>query len=62
VAALGVGPTPISQKTLTAEKLAAALRTMLTDTEMQRRAGELGQKIRAEKGVARAVEVIVRQL
>lgn len=62
VAALGVGPTPISQKALTAEKLAAALRTLTTDAEMQRRAAELGQKICAEDGVARAVEVIVRQL
>lgn len=61
-AALGVGPAPISQKALTAEKLAAALRAILADAEMQRRADELGQKIRAENGVARAVEVIVRQL
>jgi len=56
--ALGVGPEPIPQKRLTAERLAAAIRIMATDNDMQRRAAQLGQKIRAEDGVGNAVRFI----
>ena len=55
---LGVGPQPIPRKKLTAEKLAAALEQALTDGRMQHRAAVLGEQIRAEKGVARAAEII----
>jgi sterol 3beta-glucosyltransferase len=52
----GVGPkTPGIQK-LTAEKLA----TSLNDKSMRARAAVLGEKIRAENGIARAVEIIER--
>lgn len=57
---LGVGTQPIPQKKLTAENLRAAVRTVGTDAEMQHRAESLGEKIRAEDGVARAVEIIER--
>ncbi len=57
---LGVGVQPIPQKKLTAENLGAAIRTVVSDREMQRRAKALGEKIRAEDGVARAAEIIER--
>lgn len=62
VQALGVGPAPISQRTLSAEKLADAIRQTVTDVEMQRTAGELGQKIRAEDGVGDAVRYVEHYL
>jgi sterol 3beta-glucosyltransferase len=55
---LGVGPKPIPQKRLTEGGLAEAIRTAVQDETMKRRAAELGEQIRAEDGVARAVEVI----
>jgi sterol 3beta-glucosyltransferase len=55
---LGVGPAPIPQKKLTAAGLAAAIQSAVSDRAMQQRAAALGEKIRAENGVARAVEVI----
>ena len=58
VAELGVGPTPIPRKKLTVERLARAIRTAVSDEGMRRRAAELGATIRAEDGVARAVEII----
>jgi sterol 3beta-glucosyltransferase len=60
--ALGVGPAPIPQKRLTADNLASAIRTAVTDEGMRQRAADLGAKIRAENGVANAVEVIERTL
>lgn len=57
---LGVGPGMPNIKKLTAEKLAEAIRTALTDTAMQARARTLGEKIRAENGLAQAVKVIER--
>jgi sterol 3beta-glucosyltransferase len=58
VYALGVGTEPIPQKKLTADNFASAIRTAVSDAEMQRRAAALGEKIRAENGVARAVSII----
>lgn len=60
VAQLGVGSAPIPQRKLTAEKLAAAIRDVTTNHEMQQRAELLGAKIRAEDGVANAVAFIER--
>jgi sterol 3beta-glucosyltransferase len=54
---LGVGPEPIPQKKLTAEKLLRAMRAS-NDGRMRERAASLGEEIRAENGVARAVEAI----
>lgn len=56
VAALGAGPAPIPRKKLTAERLAGALRAAAFDEAMRRRAAMLGERIRAENGVAAAVE------
>jgi sterol 3beta-glucosyltransferase len=58
VADLGVGPAPIPRKKLTAERLAQAIQTAVTDQAMRGRAAELGSRIRAEDGIARAVAVV----
>lgn len=62
LANLGVSPEPIPRKQLSVERLAAAMQRVVNDSEMRRRATELGQRIRAENGVAQAVERIQRQL
>ena len=55
---LGLGPRPIPFKRLAAENLASATDEMVNDAGMHQRAAELGAKIQAEDGVARAVEII----
>lgn len=62
VAAMGVGPQPIKQKKLTTDQLTQALTMLTTDRVMVARAAELGATVRAEDGVARAVEVINARL
>jgi UDP:flavonoid glycosyltransferase YjiC (YdhE family) len=56
--ALGVGPRPILRWELTADGLAGALRTMAGDEAMRRRAAELGEAVRAEDGIGRAVRLV----
>jgi sterol 3beta-glucosyltransferase len=58
VCALGVGSEPVPQKRLTAEGLTATIRTITEDERMRSRAAELGEEIRAEDGVARAIEIV----
>ena len=58
VAALGVGPKPIPRKTLTSENLAQALQEVVTNETMRQCASNLGSSIRAEDGVAAAVDII----
>jgi UDP:flavonoid glycosyltransferase YjiC (YdhE family) len=58
IAELGVGPKPIPRKKLTVERLARAIQQALTDQTMRRRAADLGSKIQAEDGIARAVAVV----
>jgi sterol 3beta-glucosyltransferase len=58
VAALGVGPRPIPQRRLGEAELAAAILEAVGDAGMRDRAERLGAQIRAEDGVAAAVEVI----
>jgi UDP:flavonoid glycosyltransferase YjiC (YdhE family) len=58
VAALGAGPAPIPREKLTAARLASAIRTATTDTQMKQRAADLGTKIRGEDGTQRAIQVI----
>jgi hypothetical protein len=53
---------PISRPTLTAENLGDALRLAATDPHLRQRANALGEKIRAEDAVGRAVEVIEEYL
>ncbi len=60
VAKLGVGPRVPGIKQLTAENLAEAIHFAVTDSTLRARAAALGGKIRAEDGVARAIEIIER--
>ncbi|QEC48336.1 glycosyltransferase family 1 protein [Baekduia soli] len=59
---LGVAPEPIPRLELTAERLGEAIRVASGGVEMRGRAAALGQRIRAEDGVGRAVELIGREL
>ena len=55
----GAGPRVVRRpKQLTAEKLAQAIGAAVGDRWMRARAAAMGEKIRAEDGVARAVELI----
>jgi sterol 3beta-glucosyltransferase len=56
----GVGPRAPGIKKLTAEKLAEAISIAVDDSAIRTRAAALGEKIRAENGIARAMEVIER--
>jgi sterol 3beta-glucosyltransferase len=58
VSALGVGPQPIPSRKLNPDRLAAAIITATTDHPMISRAADLGDRIRAEDGVTRAIELI----
>ncbi len=55
---LGVGAKPLPKKTLTPEKLAAAIVYALTD-EVKVAAKALGEKIAGENGAKRAAEIVV---
>ncbi len=52
---LGVAPAPLNQNALTADALAAAIDQAVTDPTINLRAGELGDLIRSEQGIAAAV-------
>lgn len=58
VAELGVGPNPIPRKQLTAQRLAEAISTAITDGSMRQRAACLGAKIQAEDGIGNAVAIV----
>jgi UDP:flavonoid glycosyltransferase YjiC (YdhE family) len=58
VKALGVGPDWIDREKLTADNLAQAITTAVTDPTMQAKAAQLGEKIRAEDGVGQAVAAV----
>ena len=60
VRALGAGPEPVSQKRLTIERLVGAIRAVTGDEGARRSAEGLGERVRDEGGVARAVELIER--
>ncbi len=62
IRAMGLGPQPIPQKKLTAERLAQATLTAVTDTEMRKRAAATGEAIRSEDGVGNAVEIVRKYL
>jgi UDP:flavonoid glycosyltransferase YjiC (YdhE family) len=57
---LGVGPRPIARKRLTVDNLTEAIGHAVADEAMQKRASELGARIRAEHGIAQAVTLIER--
>jgi sterol 3beta-glucosyltransferase len=55
---LGVGPKPIPRQRITVDRLAESIRCAVSNTAMREKAARLGELIRAEKGIARAIEVI----
>jgi sterol 3beta-glucosyltransferase len=55
---LGVGPSPIPRRRLTAERLAQAITQAVSDTGMRHQAIGLGEKVRAENGIGQAVSLI----
>jgi len=55
---LGVGTRPIPRRRLTVRRLAAAIEEALTQEELRRRAAALGDRVRQEDGVTRAVKLI----
>ncbi|MBN1438507.1 MAG: hypothetical protein JW929_03780 [Anaerolineales bacterium] len=57
---LGVGPRMPDVKNLSAEKLARAVAAAVNDAGMRANAAALGERIRAEDGIACAVEIIER--
>ncbi|MBI5297270.1 MAG: glycosyltransferase family 1 protein [Chloroflexi bacterium] len=57
IADLGVGPKPIPRKKLTAERLANAIREVVTNEDMRQRAAKLGKQIQAENGIKSAVKI-----
>jgi sterol 3beta-glucosyltransferase len=62
VKVLGVGPSPIPQARLTAERLTDGIRSVVGDQDMRQRAAALGKAIRAEDGIGRAIVFIHKQL
>ncbi|HEY5339320.1 MAG TPA: nucleotide disphospho-sugar-binding domain-containing protein [Rhizomicrobium sp.] len=55
-----VGPKRIPHAKLTADALSNALGKALNDPAMRKTAAEMGERVRAENGLARAVEIIER--
>ncbi len=60
VYALGAGPAPLPFQTLTAERMAEAIREAVTNSAMRQRATELGKQIQAEDGVGQTIERFLR--
>lgn len=58
---LGVGPAHIPRRRLTSDRLADAIMQAVSSREMRARAADLGQKIRSEDGIGRAVALIQGQ-
>jgi len=55
---LGVGTKPIHRKQLSIERLSRAINTAVNDKVMRKRSATIGERIRAEDGVATAVDII----
>ena len=62
VARLGVGPARIPRNRLSVKLLEKRIRQAVSDAGMRERAVALGEKLRAEDGVSRAVEHVSRAL
>jgi sterol 3beta-glucosyltransferase len=62
ISALGLGPAPIPQKKLTADRLATAMWEAITNPKIRQRAQIVGEAIRAENGVANAVRIVEQYL
>jgi len=62
VAALGAGPPPLPRATLTAERLAETIAAAMEQRQLREGAASLGAQIRAEQGVAHAIDHIHRAI
>ena len=62
VHALGAGPSPIAQKDLTVDKLAAALQDLVKNADYRRNAEALGEHLRREDSIAPALAFIEYQM
>jgi len=60
IKALGLGPDPIPQKKLTADRLADAIKMAVSDSGMKQRAHSIGSDIRNENGIDNAVKIVQR--
>jgi sterol 3beta-glucosyltransferase len=58
ITVLTVRPTPIPLRRLTADRLASAIRSAVTDGGIALRAAELGAGLRAEDGVGNAAAIV----
>lgn len=58
IATLGVGPKPVRYQELTSERLQEVIRMGVGNAQMQQKAIELGQKIRAENGTEKAIGIL----
>ncbi|TAN39730.1 MAG: glycosyltransferase [Nitrospirae bacterium] len=58
---LGIAPGLLNRHSVTADKLAAAISSVLASPGMKTKASELGERIRREDGVGRAVEEIEKK-
>lgn len=59
---LGIAARPIPSRRATPERLARAVRAVLADRDLGRRAAEVGARLSTEDGVRRAVEILDREL
>jgi UDP:flavonoid glycosyltransferase YjiC (YdhE family) len=59
IARLGAGPGPVARRDLTPGGLAKLFTRAVADGDMRQRARLIGEKIRAEDGVARGVEALL---
>jgi UDP:flavonoid glycosyltransferase YjiC (YdhE family) len=57
----GLAPPILHRRTVTADALARAITAVLGSTAMQARAAAIGEQMRQENGVARAIELIEQQ-
>ena len=55
---LGVSTAPIRLRDIRVENLTAAVQAAVTDPALRQRAAEVGEKVKAEDGVSRAVALI----
>ncbi|MBF2048149.1 MAG: glycosyltransferase [Leptolyngbya sp. IPPAS B-1204] len=62
VAKRGAGLPPQPLKQLSVNKLAEQIRFLATDSNLRQRAKTVGESVRAERGVERAVEIILHHL
>ncbi|HEX2907101.1 MAG TPA: glycosyltransferase [Phototrophicaceae bacterium] len=62
LSALGVSAATIPRPQLTAEKLAGVIGTAVTDDRLKQRAAAVGEQMRAEDGVANAIQMLQKHL